>query len=50
MPSDALKPFREVRSAFTQVDIPPGEAGLSFALHTVELAEHTRERVASLIA
>ena len=42
MSSDELKPFREVRSAFTQVDIPPGKAGLSFTLHTVELADDTR--------
>lgn len=49
MSSDELKPFREVRSAFTQVDIPPGKAGLSFTLHTVELADDTRGQVASII-
>lgn len=46
----SLDAFQKVRSAFTQVDIPPSKAGLSFVLHTVELAEHTREQVASFIA
>ena len=40
--------FNQVRSAFNQVDIP-GRAELSFALHTVQLGEHTRARVTELI-
>ena len=49
MASEALKPFREVRSAFDQVVIPRDQAGLSFDLNTVIIGDHTRDRVAELI-
>lgn len=49
MSSEALKPFRQVRSAFEQVVIPRNKAGLSFDLNTVTIGDRTRDRVAELI-
>ena len=49
MASEALKPFREVRSAFDQEVIPRDQAGLSFDLNTVTIGDRTRDRVAELI-
>ncbi len=48
MASDALKPFREVRSAFDQVVIPRDKSGLSFELNTVTIGDRTRAQVAEL--
>ena len=46
----SLDAFKQVRSAFEPVEIPREKAGLSFVLHTVELANGTREQVTKLIA
>lgn len=50
MASDALQPFREVRSAFKQVEISREKAGLSFDVHAVTIGPKTKSRVVELIS
>ncbi len=47
--NDALQPFRQVRSAFTEVELPPSKTGLSFVIYAVEVAEDTRNKIADII-